>query len=257
VLYKESTPGNFVEFDTTYTDLTGHYLFENLVSGNYQVSFLPGEFSDTTFTYKNPITWGVKLDSDADMETGLSDVVFIDTSKPQGSSQRDNRWVDAGLVLDIDSLGTRFGSLEGYTFCDNNQNGIQDLGDAALPTIQVILYQVGIDSTDTQILVPIDTLFTGTDGRYKFDSLMLGSYQVKIVTPAGKTTTVQNAGTNDQIDSDVNSSTGLTGFYTVDPILPAGDPSRNVKYVDGGYYLQNCPPQICAPYTIKKVKKTP
>jgi hypothetical protein len=145
--------------------------------------------------------------------------------------------------------------LEGYTFCDNNQNGIQDFGDAALPNVKVVLYELATDVNDVQSWLPVDTLLTDANGRYLFDSLLTGSYQVLIVPPTNKSTTAVNAGTDDTKDSDVDPTTGKTGVYIIDTVLPYGDPNRNVKHVDGGYIVSDCPKQLCAPYTIKKVKK--
>jgi hypothetical protein len=63
-------------------------------------------------------------------------------------------------------------------------------------------------------------MITDQNGQYLFDNLLPGTYQVSFTTiPTGIGFTQQDAGGNDNLDSDVNPATGLTGNI----VLAAGD----------------------------------
>ncbi len=72
----------------TYTDAEGYYLFDELVPGNYRVTFEPPD--GYGFTLHDQASDEAR-DSDADPVTGTTGVVTL-------ASDEDNRDVDAGLV---------------------------------------------------------------------------------------------------------------------------------------------------------------
>ena len=55
---------------------------------------------------------------------------------------------------------------------------------------------------------------TDANGNYKFDSVPVGDYKIMGVAPDGTEFTIQDAGTDDAIDSDVGSD-GMSGVITV------------------------------------------
>lgn len=100
--------------DTTTTDASGFYLFDDLVDGDYLVKFvLPAGHLFTT------LNAGVNdnVDSDADPVTGMTSLISLGT----GEHRRD---VDAGLVLSSASIhltktGTFIpGTLDPWDACD-------------------------------------------------------------------------------------------------------------------------------------------
>jgi hypothetical protein len=101
--------------------------------------------------------------------------------------------------------------ISGYIWYDKDLDGIQDYGEIALQKIRVKLYKDGVD---TGIMVESDK-----NGIYRFENLEANhTYQIEVLLPRNyKGFTVQNAGNDDTIDSDVD------GFGKSDEIfLKAG-----------------------------------
>ena len=123
---------------------------------------------------------------------------------------------------------TQPGSLEGRIFFDANRDGIDN-------------NEAGISGLNVQLLnaagAVVATAITAADGSYKFDNLQPGDYIVAFPTSTadGKVLTQANVGGNDAIDSDANTSTGLTGTYNV----PSGG---HVIDVDAGMIIKNDAP---------------
>lgn len=86
--------GSWTQVITAVTDSYGKYLFDDLESGKYKVTFILPSGGKYFFTLKNSTT--SDLDSDVDME-GNSGEITIDTSYPAGNVKRDNLTVDAGM----------------------------------------------------------------------------------------------------------------------------------------------------------------
>jgi hypothetical protein len=239
ILYKETTPGVYAKIDSMLTNNFGKYLFDSLLTGNYKVQFIAPV--DRTFTTKDNTT--DNLDSDAGLN-GFSDITNIDTTKPAGTKERDNRDVDAGLIPAL-------GSIEGRTFVDAGKDG-QQAGDVILANVKVYLYK----ETTPGTFVKIDSVLTNSSGTYKFNDLPSGNYKVLFVQPSGKVTTTPNIGP-DATDSDASPTDGTTGVYNINNTKPLGDPGRNVVNVDAGYYdlPVGCKETICVPFQILKVQK--
>ena len=90
----EYVSGSWTQVITAVTDSYGKYLFDELTSGKYKVTFILPSGGKYFFTLKNATTSG--LDSDVDTE-GNSGEITIDTSFPAGNVNRDNLTVDAGM----------------------------------------------------------------------------------------------------------------------------------------------------------------
>ena len=173
---------------TTTTNASGNYLFDNLVAGSYKVAVVrPSGFYYTKANVGNDAS-----DSDIDASTGRSGLINL------AAGQNDMSW-DAGIY--------RKASLGDKVWRDADHDGVQDSNEAGIAYIKVQLF-----SGSGALLA---TTYTNSNGNYKFADLDPGSYSLKFdksgVYHAGYAMDswrwgVKNVGSNDNIDSDVNSN---------------------------------------------------
>ena len=191
---------------STTTDGTGKFLFDNLLRGSYKMKFditslgIGYGFSDKN-QGANPT-----LDSDVNLN-GFTDCFFINPG------QRDTTR-DAGIV--------RLSAIGDYVWHDQNGNGQQDGGEPGFPGIQVNLFRANGAF--------VATTFTDASGKYLFDYVRPGNVYVEFKTPSGYERTFMNRG-NDNTDSDVD---GINGPGTTSPINLS--PGERDMTVDAGYY---------------------
>jgi len=107
------------------------------------------------------------------------------------------------------------GTIRGSVWSDDNGNGLQNAGEPKVPGVTVELW---VDSdTDGTADIQIDSDVTGGQGGYQFPDLAITStYIVRVDAPLGFKPTVQDAGSNDNNDSDANPVTGFTGPITIE-----------------------------------------
>ena len=101
-------------------------------------------------------------------------------------------------------------SVGGIIWHDADADGIRDTGESAWAGVEVRLYTGGGS--------PVATARTGADGRYRFDGLQPGQWLYIHVEPADRTDvffTLQNQGTDDALDSDVDAATGETAAFVL------------------------------------------
>ncbi|MEM7133220.1 MAG: SdrD B-like domain-containing protein [Chloroflexota bacterium] len=134
---------------TTTTSITGTYLFDDLPLDEYTVKVVT-----STLPYSLSQTFDASGDLDHQSTTTLTAEV------------PDNIEQDFGYV--------RFGSIGDIVWLDSNSDGIQDPEESGIP--DVLLELCDIDTT------VIATTTTDSDGYYLFEQLVLGEYQVKVVT---------------------------------------------------------------------------
>ncbi|MBE2147315.1 fibrinogen-binding adhesin SdrG C-terminal domain-containing protein, partial [Staphylococcus argenteus] len=106
-------------------------------------------------------------------------------------------------------------NLGDYVWEDTNKDGKQDANEKGIKGVYVILK----DSNGKEL----DRTTTDENGKYQFTGLSNGTYSVEFSTPAGYTPTTANAGTDDAVDSDGLTTTGVikdadnmtldSGFY--------------------------------------------
>jgi choice-of-anchor A domain-containing protein/uncharacterized repeat protein (TIGR01451 family) len=192
---------------TTTTNSSGKYLFNNLPAGSYYVHFvvLSGftvspalQGSDTTID-SNPNSAG---------ETGT---IYL-------TAGQNNLTIDCGMYPTPPALG----SIGDFVWNDANHNGIQDAGEAGLPSVTVELFSYSNNSLAA-------TTTTDANGKYLFSNLAAGSYFVQFIIPSGYTVSPALQGSDTTIDSNPN-STGKTGII----YLTAG---QNNLTIDCGMYL--------------------
>ena len=136
------------------TDANGKYVFENLLPGDYKVSFqAPAGYEATTSEAGD--------DRAADSNGASASVTLV-----QG--QTDD-------TIDFGAIGT--GVIGDQLFLDVNQNGgsAPDAGDKPLAGVKVMLTWTGPGG----ITRTYETT-TDADGKYKFENLLPGEYKVSI-----------------------------------------------------------------------------
>ena len=168
---------------TTATDSQGAYSFTGLTPGDYHVKFTaPDGFAFTTANVGDDA-----LDSDANPTTGKTQTVTLTSGEFNGT-------LDAGLV--------QLAQLGDFVFEDLDADGIQDAGEAGIAGATVYLLQAG------QVIA---SATTDANGKYQFNDLQPGDYQVKFVTPNGfDMASPANVGGNDAVDSDGPLTTVVT-----------------------------------------------
>ena len=182
---------------TQTTDGNGKYLFTNLVPNmQYKATFtnLPNGFQFTT-----PNAGDDAFDSDVNPSTGMTEFTMLDPGE-------DDRTWDAGIVT-VPPPPATYGDM---VWNDIDKDGVMDANEPGVQGVLVILSKP--DGT------VIGTKITGNNGKYLFEDLV-PNMQYKATfsnIPNGFQFTTPNAG-NDAIDSDVNPTTGMTEFTTLDP----------------------------------------
>ena len=112
--------------------------------------------------------------------------------------------------------GASNGTISGFVFSDINQNGNHDAGEGGLAgaTVYLDLDKSGDLSTGDLSVI------TGTNGSYLFEDLLTGTYDIRIIPPAG-------------YESE-DSTIPIGGYY---PNIILGDGgAAGVGYLDFGYY---------------------
>ena len=89
---------------------------------------------------------------------------------------------------------------------DNDHNGIQDFGEFGLAGVTVELYANNVLSTTTT---------TDAFGLYQFNNLSAGQYLLKFILPPGFVFSQKDQGTDDQLDSDADPTSGMTDVFSL------------------------------------------
>jgi len=175
----------------------GAYLFPNLEPGEYRVVFNPG----------------------SPYATVSSELVTLGAG--------DNHLtLDTGIMLQKGKIGS-------FVWIDANENGLQDAGESGLDGVTVKVY----DGSGTLMATTTTATHDGQSGRYVFEGLSPGDYQVEFLLPS--TTdyefTAKSAGADPTIDSDADPVTGKTAVFP----LALGE--ENLA-VDAGIVTKPAPP---------------
>ena len=198
-----------VVIDTTTTDENGHYMFDELLAGEYEVKFTLTEEQQKIYTFTTKVAGkNDAADSDADRKTGLTAKIVLGNDNPnlthdystaevKATEGIDPTW-DAGVVLKSYAIGD-------VVWIDTNKDGIQDSSEKVLPGVTVELFKDGKVIAKTT---------TDKNGRYIFDELMAGEYEVKFTLTKEQQKvykfTKQHAGSSDAADSNADPKTGFT-----------------------------------------------
>lgn len=195
-------PDTGLAIDGVVTDSQGNYLITDILNGTYRIQvFLPDENLGFTqaFAGADP-----SLDSNVD-SNGISDLFTLSLANPQDLT------IDAG-VIQLFSIGD-------FVFLDLNENGIQDIDESGVAGITLRLFN-GIGDE-------IGIAITDANGFYSFDDLFPGDYFIRAeLGNLPFTFTVQDAGSDDTLDSDVDAN-GETDIFT----LSGDDFTRDIGLV--------------------------
>ena len=217
-------PATGATIATRTTDADGKYVFDELPAGQYQVRFTltDEQAAELRFTVRDAASGDPDADSDADPATGITSVVALGPGDaelttddaPAGLKATDGidpTW-DAGVIRKTYAVGDR-------TWIDADRDGVQDPTEPALPGVTVELLDGDGDPVPGAGGLPRTTT-TDANGRYVFDELPAGSYQLRFVLTeeqaATYTFTTIDAGDDDAGDSDASRGTGLTVAFTLD-----------------------------------------
>ncbi|MDM8539627.1 SdrD B-like domain-containing protein [Desulfococcaceae bacterium HSG9] len=196
---------------TTTTDASGHYVFTNLLPGDYAIEFIKPAGYVSSPKDQGGDDAG---DSDADQFSGRTPVTHLDPG------ENDMTW-DAGFYQENINPLASIGDLAWH---DLNADGIQDAGEPGIEGVTVRLYES--DGT------PVGTTTTDANGNYLFDNLPVGDYYLEFEHPGGYTVSPQDQGGNDARDSDVDPVTKKTTVTHLDP-------GENDLTWDAGYYNES------------------
>jgi uncharacterized repeat protein (TIGR01451 family) len=99
------------------------------------------------------------------------------------------------------------GSIGDTVWEDMNYNGVRDSGENGIANVTVRL----LDGSNNVLA----TTTTNSSGNYLFNNLNAGNYKIEVVQPSGYYVTKANVGTNDTIDSDIDTSTARSGTISL------------------------------------------
>jgi large repetitive protein len=242
--------------DSVVTGADGKYSFTNLVPGNYQVRVTRPVGSTVV-----PVTPNTGADDTIDSDgngTGATVVSgFIPLTAGQTNNTVDFGWKTAPTVPTVPATtvapATTIApavtttvapaatttttqatlppvtpvaakvSLGDRLFIDANKNGIQDANETGISGAKVTVFRA--DGT------AVREVTTGADGRWIVDGLDAGSYYAVYGLPTGFDWTTSKVGSDDGLDSDVDSS-GRTRTVT----LTAG---QKIDSLDAGVVAKN------------------
>lgn len=196
-LYTANEDGSIKDsVDSMKTGPDGKYLFEGLKDDLYVVEFDISKTDShgyTPYTFTKPyVMAGEQADSDSNAREYKGSKKVARTDVIKLADRQVDLSIDAGLVY--------HSALSGYAFEDKNYNDIQDIG-VPLPNTVVELYRIGENGVRGN--TPVQTAVVGKDGKYFFDNLVEGFYQVHFTFPKGFEAVEPNQG-NETIDSDVS-----------------------------------------------------
>lgn len=272
-LYQADGSGNPIPgapLRTTTTANGGYYLFDGLAPGDYVVvipatNFTGGPLtgywssgtqrlndgtldetvaanadnnndSDDNGTLQNSVDFGGAVISSmvrlgpvlADEPTSETDV---DASAPGTEHQGNAIDARANMTVDFGFYRVLVGDV---VFMDANRNGVYDLGDAPIPNVDVELFSQGGAS--------LGTTTTNASGVYQFAGQPDGNYYIRVVSPGGTISTVDNGHPtdtttpNDNFDSNDNGIGELGGDVdsAVFHLIPgAVQVSNTVNFANG------------------------
>ena len=178
--------GNIV--DTSTTDENGQYTFSDVEPGDYYIEIE----SPTDFILAAKDAWEDETrDSDFDPETLKTDIFTV---------------ISSWDIADISAWIYKKPIVESVVFDDTNKDWIFDDTEEGLAWVSVNVY-------DTNGIL-VDTTTTSGTWEYSLE-LEPGTYSLEMISPLGYIISPKDSGSNDNVDSDIEETTGTTWTFTV------------------------------------------
>ena len=248
---------------TTTTDADGFYVFTGLAPGTYTVQIPASEFAPGgALTGQHPSNGpGVSTDPDDDVDEnsdgqtsngGLTSgpVILIAGGEPVGEadvSPTGTPDADSNLTVDFGVYSLSLGNL---VFFDDDNDGLQDPGEAPIAGVQLAL----LDGDGNPVIGPDGqpmTTTTDANGNYIFDGLAEGDYIVEVLavnfesggpldgvlTSNGNDVNGSAPDPDDDADGDDNGTfVGDSVLTEVIALTAAQEPDGNINFtVDFGF----------------------
>lgn len=180
---------------------------------------LTTEFSGKDGTYD--VTIWVQDENDGQSMIKLKvngqmvDAIRLDNDNDGGGSN--NGGFSAYVIQDVELKDgddiTLWANGDGYEFVRIDKIDLEGQ-DTVTTTEEPTKAGVTIKLIDADTGEVVATTETDADGNYAFDGVPVGDYKIMGVAPNGTEFTIQDAGSNDNIDSDVDEN-GMSGVVTV------------------------------------------
>ncbi|HEB2230467.1 TPA: fibrinogen-binding adhesin SdrG C-terminal domain-containing protein, partial [Staphylococcus aureus] len=220
-IYEVTDQNQFVDSFTPDTsklkDVTGQF---DVIYSNDNKTATVDLMKGQTSSNKQYIIQQVAYPDNSSTDNGKIDYT-LDTDKTKYSWSNSYSNVNGSSTANGDQKKYNLGD---YVWEDTNKDGKQDANEKGIKGVYVILK----DSNGKEL----DRTTTDENGKYQFTGLGNGTYSVEFSTPAGYTPTTANAGTDDAVDSDGLTTTGVikdadnmtldSGFYKT-PKYSLGD----------------------------------
>ncbi|HCZ2521205.1 TPA: fibrinogen-binding adhesin SdrG C-terminal domain-containing protein, partial [Staphylococcus aureus] len=220
-IYEVTDQNQFVDSFTPDTsklkDVTGQF---DVIYSNDNKTATVDLMKGQTSSNKQYIIQQVAYPDNSSTDNGKIDYT-LDTDKTKYSWSNSYSNVNGSSTANGDQKKYNLGD---YVWEDTNKDGKQDANEKGIKGVYVILK----DSNGKEL----DCTTTDENGKYQFTGLSNGTYSVEFSTPAGYTPTTANAGTDDAVDSDGLTTTGVikdadnmtldSGFYKT-PKYSLGD----------------------------------
>ncbi|HAR6689681.1 TPA: fibrinogen-binding adhesin SdrG C-terminal domain-containing protein, partial [Staphylococcus aureus] len=220
-IYEVTDQNQFVDSFTPDTsklkDVTGQF---DVIYSNDNKTATVDLMKGQTSSNKQYIIQQVAYPDNSSTDNGKIDYT-LDTDKTKYSWSNSYSNVNGSSTANGDQKKYNLGD---YVWEDTNKDGKQDANEKGIKGVYVILK----DSNGKEL----DRTTTDENGKYQFTGLSNGTYSVEFSTPAGYTPTTANAGTDDAVDSDGLTTTGVikdadnmtldSGFYKT-PKYSLGD----------------------------------
>lgn len=177
-------------FATESSDAQDMVEFDGLAEGTYQLELVEGNFAPA-----GPLHGCVS-------PSGATGAVVSEPIEVTASASPKEPINVAFALVQADS------SIGDHVWSDTDGDGIQDPDEPGLADVEVQL----INAADGSVL---NTVKTAADGSYQFDQLLAGEYIIAFVAPLDHSGSPQTVGSDDQVDSDADPSTGKTMVITL------------------------------------------
>ena len=196
---------------STTTNVNGNYTVVAPIPGNYRIRVLLPNAMDS-YSPKDQAGGDNQLDSDINpsgINFGFTDVITL------GNNLISTTVVDAGIIKYRTPTPTRTPTpinVGNFVWNDLDKDGRQDAGEPGMGGVVVQLW----NAAKTQMLGQV---ITGSNGIYSLIAPTPGDYRVRVLLSNNSHTFApkNQAGGDDQLDSDINLSgtnSGFTDVYT-------------------------------------------